>query len=66
MSAPAGLDVYAGEPDVHPGYAGLPNTFLLPHLGSATVETRNAMGFARSTTSDAVLLRGQAPPDPVT
>ena len=62
----AGLDVYSGEPDVHPGYAGLPNTFLLPHLGSATVETRNAMGFRALDNLDAVLLRGQAPPDPVT
>lgn len=62
----AGLDVYAGEPDVHPGYAALPNTFLLPHLGSATVETRNAMGFRALDNLDAVLLRGEAPPDPVT
>jgi lactate dehydrogenase-like 2-hydroxyacid dehydrogenase len=43
--AAAGLDVFTGEPQIHPGYAGLPNTFLLPHLGSATTETRNAMGF---------------------
>jgi lactate dehydrogenase-like 2-hydroxyacid dehydrogenase len=43
--AAAGLDVFTGEPKIHPGYRSLPNTFLLPHLGSATVETRNAMGF---------------------
>jgi len=43
--AAAGLDVFTGEPNIHPGYAPLPNTFLLPHLGSATTETRNAMGF---------------------
>jgi len=43
--AAAGLDVYTGEPKIHPGYAPLKNTFLLPHLGSATTETRNAMGF---------------------
>ena len=42
--AAAGLDVYAGEPNIHPGYRDLPNVFLLPHLGSATVETRVAMG----------------------
>jgi lactate dehydrogenase-like 2-hydroxyacid dehydrogenase len=42
--AAAGLDVFAGEPDFRAEYAQLPNTFLLPHLGSATVETRNAMG----------------------
>ncbi|MBX6320921.1 MAG: D-glycerate dehydrogenase [Rhodospirillaceae bacterium] len=41
----AGLDVYENEPDFNPEYSKLPNTFLLPHLGSATVETRNAMGF---------------------
>jgi lactate dehydrogenase-like 2-hydroxyacid dehydrogenase len=43
--AAAGLDVFTGEPKIHPGYLGLQNTFLLPHLGSATTETRNAMGF---------------------
>jgi lactate dehydrogenase-like 2-hydroxyacid dehydrogenase len=43
--AAAGLDVFAGEPRLHPGYRPLPNTFLLPHLGSATHETRAAMGF---------------------
>lgn len=41
----AGLDVYNNEPNLHPGYLNLSNTFLLPHLGSATLETRNAMGF---------------------
>jgi len=43
--AAAGLDVFAGEPRIHPAYRALPNTFLLPHLGSATQETRAAMGF---------------------
>jgi glyoxylate reductase len=41
----AGLDVFTGEPAINPGYRPLKNAFLLPHLGSATVETRNAMGF---------------------
>lgn len=40
----AGLDVYNNEPNAHPGYRDLPNTFLLPHIGSATRETRDAMG----------------------
>ncbi|HUD52021.1 D-glycerate dehydrogenase [Parvibaculum sp.] len=40
-----GLDVYANEPNIDPRYRTLENAFLLPHLGSATVETRNAMGF---------------------
>ena len=39
-----GLDVYNDEPKTHPGYLKLPNVFVLPHLGSATVKTRTAMG----------------------
>jgi len=39
----AGLDVYENEPEVHPGLLTLDNVVLLPHLGSATVETRTAM-----------------------
>jgi hydroxypyruvate reductase len=39
----AGLDVYAGEPDVPKALMELPNTVLVPHIGSATVETRRAM-----------------------
>ena len=38
-----GLDVYNGEPDIHPQYLKLENVFILPHLGSATEETRIAM-----------------------
>jgi lactate dehydrogenase-like 2-hydroxyacid dehydrogenase len=40
----AGLDVYDGEPALNPGYLGLENVVLLPHMGSSTVETRAAMG----------------------
>lgn len=43
--AAAGLDVFTGEPKLDPRYLDLPNAFLLPHIGSATVETRNDMGF---------------------
>ena len=39
-----GLDVYNGEPNIHPEYLTLPNVFVLPHLGSATTKTRIAMG----------------------
>ena len=39
-----GLDVYNGEPNIHPEYLTLPNVFILPHLGSATTKTRTAMG----------------------
>ena len=38
-----GLDVYNGEPNIHPEYLTLPNVFVLPHLGSATNKTRKAM-----------------------
>jgi len=38
-----GLDVYNGEPNIHPEYLNLPNVFVLPHLGSATEKTRTAM-----------------------
>jgi glyoxylate reductase len=41
----AGLDVYEAEPEVHPSLLDLPNVVLAPHLGSATVETRLAMGL---------------------
>jgi lactate dehydrogenase-like 2-hydroxyacid dehydrogenase len=40
----AGLDVFEAEPTVHPGLLELPNAVLLPHVGSATIPTRNAMG----------------------
>ena len=43
--AGAGLDVYDGEPAVHPDLRACDNAVLLPHLGSATYETREAMGF---------------------
>ena len=58
----AGLDVYDGEPKVDPGYLPLQNVALLPHLGSATIETRDAMGNRALENLDAVLLKGSAPP----
>lgn len=53
--AAAGLDVYNNEPRVDPRYLGLENVVLLPHLGSATVETRDAMGHLLLDGIDAVL-----------
>lgn len=41
----AGLDVYRGEPHLDARYRALPNAFLACHIGSATVDTRDAMGF---------------------
>jgi lactate dehydrogenase-like 2-hydroxyacid dehydrogenase len=40
----AGLDVFDGEPHVAPGYFELPNVFMLPHIGSSTIEARLRMG----------------------
>jgi lactate dehydrogenase-like 2-hydroxyacid dehydrogenase len=62
--AAAGLDVYNGEPAIDPGYVALENTVLLPHLGSATVETRNRMGALVLDGLDAVLA-GRDPPNRV-
>ncbi len=62
--AAAGLDVYEGEPAVNPGYLDLDNVFLAPHLGSATVETRNAMGFRALDNLDA-FFAGREPGDRV-
>jgi lactate dehydrogenase-like 2-hydroxyacid dehydrogenase len=43
--AAAGLDVYEREPEIEPKLLSLPNAVLLPHLGSATIEARTAMGM---------------------
>ncbi len=60
--AAAGLDVFAGEPDVDKRYFTTKNAFILPHIGSATVETRNAMGFRALDNLDA-FFRGEEPVD---
>lgn len=60
----AGLDVYTGEPNFRPEYAELKNTFLLPHLGSATFDTRCAMGFRALDNLDACFA-AQPPADRV-
>jgi lactate dehydrogenase-like 2-hydroxyacid dehydrogenase len=54
----AGLDVFNNEPAIHPGYLALENVVLLPHIGSGTLETRNAMGF-RALDGIAAALRGE-------
>jgi lactate dehydrogenase-like 2-hydroxyacid dehydrogenase len=59
--AAAGLDVFEGEPQLHPEYLSLKNTFLLPHIGSATIETRTAMGMLALDNVDAVLSGGSPP-----
>jgi glyoxylate reductase len=62
--AAAGLDVYEHEPAVDPGLLELENVVLVPHLGSATIETRAAMAELAACNAIAVA-RGEAPPTPV-
>ncbi len=63
--AAAGLDVFNGEPDaIHPDYRELDNVFLLPHIGSATRETRDAMGF-RAIDNLIAIFNGEEPGDRV-
>jgi len=62
--AGAGLDVFEREPEVHPGLLDLDNAVLIPHLGSATVETRTAMAVLAAENVLAVL-GGREPPTPV-
>jgi len=62
--AAAGLDVYAAEPAVHPALLAAPNAVLLPHLGSATRETRTAMGMRVADNLDA-FFDGRRPGDRV-
>ncbi len=58
----AGLDVFEGEPKVDPRYLAVENAFILPHMGSATIETRNAMGYRAIENLKAMLIDGKQPP----
>jgi glyoxylate reductase len=60
----AGLDVYEDEPQVHPGLLGLENAVLAPHIGSASVETRDRMAALAAENVVAVLSGGE-PKTPV-
>ncbi len=62
--AGAGLDVFEAEPQIHPGLLALENVVLLPHLGSATRETREAMGM-RVVDNLVAFFDGRRPPDQV-
>lgn len=63
--AGAALDVFEHEPKVHPGLLGRENVVLTPHLGSATEETREAMGMLCVQALRAVLLEGRTPANAV-
>ncbi len=62
--AGAGLDVFEREPAVDPGLLELENVVLIPHLGSATIETRTAMAVLAARNVAAVLA-GDPPPTPI-
>jgi glyoxylate reductase len=62
--AGAALDVFENEPDVHPDLRELDNVVLIPHLGSATIETRTAMAVLAAENALAVL-SGEKPPTAV-
>ena len=62
--AGAGLDVFEDEPQVHPGLLECENAVLVPHLGSATIETRTAMATLAADNAVAVLA-GEEPPTPI-
>ena len=56
--------MFENEPDVHPDLLELDNVVLIPHLGSATIETRTAMAVLAAENALAVL-RGEKPPTAV-
>jgi len=60
----AGLDAFRSEPDFDIRFAELDNVILSPHIGSGSVETRNAMGF-RALDNIAAVLAGKGPIDPL-
>lgn len=62
--AAAGLDVYRSEPKFDQRFKDLPNAFLLPHIGTSTIETRVAMAM-RALDNIAAVLRGEPAPDEV-
>jgi glyoxylate reductase len=64
LIAGAALDVYEKEPEIHPGLMALENVLLIPHLASATTETRTAMADLAASNALAVV-NGQPALTPV-
>ena len=62
MPCGMGLDVFEGEPNLNPALLELENAVLLPHIGSATTETRVAMGM-RVIDNLVAFFAGKSPPD---
>jgi glyoxylate reductase len=62
--ASAALDVFEEEPEVHPGLITMSNVVLVPHIGSATWQTRRAMA-AMAARNLVAVSQGKTPPNPV-
>jgi len=62
--AGAGLDVFENEPEVHPGLLELENAVIVPHIASASLDTRNAMALMAAENIIAVF-KGERPPNVV-
>jgi phosphoglycerate dehydrogenase-like enzyme len=60
----AGLDVFRNEPNYDLRFSKLPNVFMTPHIGTSTLETRNAMGL-RALDNIAAVCAGKPAIDPL-
>lgn len=60
--AGAGLDVFEFEPKIHPGLMAMDNVVILPHIASASLETRGKMGLIAADNLIAMLIKGETPP----
>ncbi|MBI4777266.1 MAG: D-glycerate dehydrogenase [Deltaproteobacteria bacterium] len=63
LIAGAGLDVFENEPRIEPGLTQMENVVILPHIGSASIETRTKMGLVAAENLIALLVHGTRPPN---